>query len=102
MIWVEQAATRKLPKPIRKLYEDFGARAPKGGRYGCPSNFNRLTMSWYLNDSKHPNTRCDNNYDFITLRPIKEGEELTFDYSASIHGGRPVTGGPHSRSRRRS
>lgn len=53
----------------------------KNKRYGCPLSFNRLTPSWYLNNSKIPNVRCDENYDFVAIRNIKPGEELTADYS---------------------
>jgi hypothetical protein len=64
---------------LRKLYQDFSII--KKGRYGCPTSFNRLTPAWFMNESKTPNTRCDENYDFYTLRKIAKGEELTIDYS---------------------
>jgi hypothetical protein len=53
------------------------------GLFGCPTNFNRLTISWYLNKPKRggkPNVYCK-NYDFYASRKIKAGEELTVDYS---------------------
>jgi hypothetical protein len=34
-----------------------------------------------MNESKKPNTRCDENYDFYALRAVDSGEELTVDYS---------------------
>jgi hypothetical protein len=70
-----------LPKsgPLRKLYDDFAII--KGKRYGCPVSFNRLTPAWFMNESKKPNTRCDENYDFYTVRDIRAGEELTVDYA---------------------
>ncbi len=61
------------------MYEDLAVQ--KDNWLGCPTNFNRLTMSWYLNESKRPNVRCDSNYDFFALRAIRPGEELTVDYS---------------------
>lgn len=80
MIWVKEEEIAKLPLKIRKLYTDFGVL--KDGRYGCPVNFNQLTPAWYLNHSKNkPNVRCDENYDFVALRDIAVGEELTVDYS---------------------
>ena len=78
MWWIKQDDTKKLPKQIKKLYEDFAVL--KDGRYGCPINFNRLTMSWYLNESKYPNVHCDSNYNFTALKNIRAGEELTVDY----------------------
>lgn len=79
MIWIEKGDLGKLPKRIQQLYNDFAVL--KDGRYGCPLSFNRLTPSWYLNSSKTPNVRCDENYDFVALRAIRPGEELTADYS---------------------
>jgi hypothetical protein len=79
IFWMSQKA---LPKsgPMRKLYDDFAII--RGKRYGCPTSFNRLTPAWFLNESKTPNTRCDENYDFYTLREIRTEEELTVDCAA--------------------
>lgn len=72
---------QSIPKGgvLRKMYDDFAII--KGDLYGCPTSFNRLTPAWFLNESKTPNTRCDENYDFYTLREIAPGEELTVDYA---------------------
>jgi FRG domain len=77
ILWSQKAS---LPRtgPIRKLYDDFCII--KDGRYGSPPNFNCLTIAWFLNESKTPNTKCDENYNFIALKNIKTGEELTVDY----------------------
>lgn len=74
-------AAKSLPKsgPLRKLYDDFAII--NGKLYGCPISFNRLTPAWYLNDSKRPNARIDENYDFYAIRDISSGEEITVDYS---------------------
>jgi hypothetical protein len=79
MIWIEKDELGVLPKRIQELYNDFAVL--RNGRYGCPLSFNRLTPSWYLNNSKTPNVRCDENYDFVARRTIRPGEELTVDYS---------------------
>jgi FRG domain/SET domain len=85
MVWIEKRHIPRRPSAIRKLYKDFAViktdAADKKTRYGCPLSFNRLTVSWYLNHSPRPNTRCDENYHFIALRDIAPGEELTADYS---------------------
>ena len=78
MIWLSKSQLKDLPKAFKKLYEDFCIS--KGGKYGCPRSFNRLTPAWYLNDSDHPNVAADENYNFLALRDIEEGEELTVDY----------------------
>jgi hypothetical protein len=88
LFWVDSS---DLPKSanLRKFYEDFAiVKADAKGkpkRYGCPVHFNRLTMSWYLNDPKpgeKPNVRCDEAFEFYALRDIKRGEELTVDSTA--------------------
>lgn len=90
MVWVEKSKLPSKPKAIRELYEDFAVRKTDGNdskmRYGCPVNFDRLTVSWYLNHSREANCGCDDNYNFYALRNIKEGEELTVDYSTYSEG----------------
>jgi SET domain-containing protein len=77
--WIDEKEVRHLPKGLKKLYDDFAV--VKDGKYGCLSNFNRLTMGWYLNDSNDPNVAVDNEYNMFALRDIEEGEELTIDSS---------------------
>lgn len=80
MVWIEEKKLRRLPKKIKKLYEDFGVY--KNGQVGVLRSFNQLTPAWYVNNnSENPNLVCDENYDFIAARDIKIGEELTIDYS---------------------
>ena len=69
----------ELPEKIRKLYQDFCVL--EEGQYECPSNFNQLTASWYLNHSESPNMAADPSLRFYALREIKVGEELTADYA---------------------
>jgi hypothetical protein len=95
MRWIR---AEDLPKErcLQEFYEKFAVvkngndGRPK--RYGCPRNFHRLTMSWYLNDPKKgdkPNVTCDENYEFRASREIKQGEELTVDSNTySDHGKR--------------
>jgi len=78
--WIKKKKIGKVNPEIKRLYNDFCII--KKGKYGCPKNFNMLTVGWYLNESKdNPNVKCNKKYDFIALRDIKEGDELTVDYS---------------------
>jgi uncharacterized protein len=79
IIWINKSELKNLSKEIKKFYEDFCVK--KDYSYGCPKNFNNLTISWYLNHSDHPNVNCDKNYNFFAKRNIKKGEELTTDYT---------------------
>jgi len=78
LIWVDIAATLRLPAAIKALYDDFCVQ--KGTKYGCPRNFNDVTVSWYLNHSDRPNVICGPDYRFLAARTIRSGEELTADY----------------------
>ena len=82
LIWKRRNSLRldELPLEIRRLYDQFCLIKDKGETYGCPKNFNLMTVAWYLNHSKTPNVGCDKDYIFFALRDIKEGEELTADY----------------------
>jgi hypothetical protein len=79
IVWIDEDEIKNLPKPIRKMYEDFSII--DNGKYGCPVNFNKLTMAWYLNDSKYPNVIVDEDYNMWAARDIAEEEELTIDSS---------------------
>jgi SET domain-containing protein len=80
VVWIKKSSLRRLPGEIRKLYEDFAVIRNDGTEYGCPKSFNVLTVGWYLNESENPNVRCDKSFDFLALRDIAVGEELTVDY----------------------
>jgi len=84
--WIKDNALQGLLENIRKLYEDFGILRTVEGikEWGVPPNFNAMTPIWYLAHSSNPNMRCtgpEDDYQFITLRDIEPGEELTVDYS---------------------
>jgi hypothetical protein len=79
MRWIDAGSLGRLPKEIRRLYEDFSVL--KAAKWGCPTSFNRLTPAWYLNESKSPNVVCDEHLNFVAKRDIAMGEELTVDYS---------------------
>jgi SET domain-containing protein len=83
MVWLDRPKFGSLPRAIRKLYADFAVIKNGGTRYGCPRNFNVLTVGWYLNHSDSPDVGCDeeHDYDFYALRDIPAGEELTVDYT---------------------
>jgi uncharacterized protein len=79
IVWIDEKQIRDLPRNVRQMYEDFCII--KDGKYGCPRDFNQLTMAWYLNDSPTPNVAVDEHYNMWAIRGIEEGEELTIDSS---------------------
>jgi SET domain-containing protein len=65
----------KLAELIRELF------IPTDGRMYIPNyGLNVIHLNGYLNHSTTPNMRTRNGYDFVTLRKISVGEELTVDY----------------------
>jgi hypothetical protein len=79
VVWIDETDIAYLPANVRKMYDDFCI--VKHGKYGCPENFNNLTMAWYLNDSSNPNVIVDDDFNMWAGRDIAEGEELTIDSS---------------------
>lgn len=79
LLSVRKDIVDRLDSELRRLYEDFCVL--NGDTYQCPSTFNKLTPSWYLNSSEQPNVAADDSLKFYAIRDIKAGEELTADYS---------------------
>ena len=80
---VDALARAGLSEAERRFYEDFGIR--RNGEIGCPSNFNLLTPSWYLNEpaeSAEANVRSAPDFTFYAARDIEAGEELLIDYAS--------------------
>ncbi len=72
-------SVKNLPPHVVKLYRDFCVL--RAGRYQCPTNFNKLTPSWFLNHSDAPNVAPDASLKFYAIRDIRADEELTANYS---------------------
>jgi hypothetical protein len=76
---IDRAATDPA---MRRYYNDFCIR--QGDRYGCPVNFNSMTIGWYLNEpppGEDGNVTVDEHYAFRARRDILPGEELTVRYA---------------------
>ena len=97
VVWVSRAVVRKLPKPLRQLYEDFAMYW--GERFGVPRTLNMLSVGWYVNHSPRPNVEADEDGRFHTLRRIKKGEELLADYRTFADGRLPFRPRQAQRSR---
>jgi FRG domain/SET domain len=84
MPWFDKKTLPRNPREVWRLYQDFAVIDDRNGRYGCPTSFNRLNPSWYLNEPRvgeKANVDCDSNtYEFRAMRNIKAGEELTVAY----------------------
>ena len=59
---------------VKKEHEDF---------YRCPSDFSRMEMIWFLNNSDKPNAEISReDWMYYALRDMKEGEEILIDYDS--------------------
>lgn len=78
----KMADLKGLDRQILKMIDDFlviekdqTVMIPSGG-------LNNINISFYLNHSDKPNLKVINDgFNFITLRKIKKGEELTSSYA---------------------
>ncbi|OGH92424.1 MAG: hypothetical protein A2479_00475 [Candidatus Magasanikbacteria bacterium RIFOXYC2_FULL_39_8] len=68
------------PSLVRRLVKDFCIGIPNGFRPPSDLDFNHLSISWYLNHSCDGNLGFNEDGDFIALRYIRKGEELSYDY----------------------
>ncbi len=87
IIFLNKDELQNINKNVIKILGDF-FDSTGSGVYGILyEGPNYINISYYMNHSKNPNIipvdipELSNYYSYITLRDIKEGEELTFDYS---------------------
>lgn len=67
-------------KEVPKLFQDF-CMERKEGELICPEDFGEMPVGWYLNHSNDPNA-YHKDFNFYSLRNIKEGEEILIDYNS--------------------
>ncbi|OGZ72801.1 MAG: hypothetical protein A2908_00265 [Candidatus Staskawiczbacteria bacterium RIFCSPLOWO2_01_FULL_38_12b] len=71
-----------LGKEILSLIDSFFVIHKDGSVYISDSGLNGMDISYFLNDSRHPNVKTINDGEnFITLKKIKKGGELTVAYA---------------------
>jgi len=83
-IWqkVESSKLRNLDENIKKMISDFFAMDKNNNFFIPECGLNCIDISFFLNTSKKPNIKTiDEGINFISLREIKKGEELTVSYA---------------------
>jgi SET domain-containing protein len=84
---------KNVNKNVRKILGDFFDGAGSGSYSVLYDGPNYMNITFYMNHSANPNIipvnipELSKYYSFITLRDIKEGEELTFDYTKFTKNG---------------
>ncbi len=70
-----------LGPAVRQMTDDFCIIQPNGDVRIYEEGFNGLHIRWFVNHSKTPNLVTDDYaLSFRTVRDIKAGEELCYDY----------------------
>ena len=76
---ITSAELDALPRKLREMIATLFL--PTDGTMWLPNcGTNIVYLNAYLNHSSSPNLLTRDGFNFITLRKIKEGEELTVDY----------------------
>jgi SET domain-containing protein len=70
----------KLSPALQEKIRQFAGGSPEGYVIEEGIDFNDLPISYYLNHSCDGILGYDNEYNFVALRNIAKGEELTYDY----------------------
>ena len=65
---------------VRKKVMDFCVGRPNGFIPPTDFDFNKLSVEWYVNHSCDGNCGFNDDGEFIAIKRIESGEELTFDY----------------------
>jgi len=76
---------KKIDRSIFKMIDNFFVIEKDGSVYIPKDGLNGIDISFFVNNSKKPNLKIVGNgkesvTQFITLRKIKKGEELTVSY----------------------
>lgn len=79
LVLVEKSFVDGLEASLREMYDDICIVKDKGKFFGCPKNFNQMSIAWYVNHSDVPNVVVSDNQ-LCAARDIEPGEELTADY----------------------
>ncbi len=77
---VDKSEFKKIPREVRALIDV--SCLPVKNKYTLPRyGFKIWDMAVFLNHSKNPNiVSINDGDDFVTVRPIKKGDELLIDY----------------------
>ncbi|MFA6190265.1 MAG: SET domain-containing protein [Candidatus Staskawiczbacteria bacterium] len=86
--WIKfnKSEIENLDESILEMVNSFFVVNKDGSVYMSDCGLHGMNVSYFLNHSKKPNvTTNKNGENFITLRKIKKGEELSVSYSIYAH-----------------
>ncbi|MGC1620097.1 MAG: SET domain-containing protein-lysine N-methyltransferase [Candidatus Acidiferrum sp.] len=71
----------RLDTNLQRKIMAFCVGTPEGFIPPPDFDFNRLSIEWYLNHCCEGNCGFDEDGDFVAIRNIEKGEELSYDYA---------------------
>jgi hypothetical protein len=74
-----------LDKEVYTMVDDFYVIEKDGSIWISDACLNGMNLSFFVNHSKKPNLKRIPSGDFVTIRKIKKGEELTVSYGTYDH-----------------
>lgn len=69
----------RIPSGVKELVRDLSS-VSEGMRKIPVTGYNSASATFYMNHSAYPNVALDKEGHWVSLRPIRRGEELTIDY----------------------
>jgi hypothetical protein len=69
---------KKIDKKSQKIINDFCVSSDQG--FYSPKDLNYLSIPWHMNHCCDGNVGFDSIGNFITIKNVKEGNELCYDY----------------------
>lgn len=81
--WIKchKSELASMPAPVLNMIGDFFTYETDGSIWLPESGLNGIDVSFFMNTSEQPNIETvDGGINFVTMRQIKVGEELTVDY----------------------
>jgi hypothetical protein len=76
--WAEYS---RFDENLQRKIMAFCVGTPEGFIPPPDFDFNKLSIEWYLNHSCEGNCGFDEEGDFVAIRDIRKGEELSYDYA---------------------
>jgi len=78
---ISWATFESYDNEVQRKIMDFCIGTPDGFIPPEDLDFNKLSIEWYLNHSCEGNCGFNDDGDFVAIRDVAAGEELTYDYA---------------------
>ena len=72
-----------LGKTLKEKIDNFCIGTPQGFFPPDEYDFNKLSIEWFMNHSCDGNVGFDEWGDFVAIKEIESGNEMTYDYALS-------------------